>query len=377
MVGVIVGTMALVIVLSIFNGFDVLIKSFFSVFDPEIKITAAEGKQFDANTEVFQQIRNDKRVIHYCEAVEEIAHFRFEDRQFIASIKGVSSEYLDMSNLYDHVFDGKLYLNDENFSYAILGRGLAYNLGAATNFVRPIYISVPKKGKTVSMINPFNQEYVFLSGIYSVNQQEVDDKYALIPIDLARKLLEMDNTVTSIELALSKETNAKKFQTELKKQLGPNYNVQNRFEQHESYYKVAKSERFFIFLTLSFIVVIASFNLASSISMLMLDKKKDIHILHSLGLTREKIGQIFMYEGVLVSLVGGLIGLILGVLICLGQMKYGWIKFPGSFAIESYPIELRFGNLVVIFLTVLIIGIGASWLPVKLLPKKYYQLNED
>jgi lipoprotein-releasing system permease protein len=377
MVGVIVGTMALVIVLSIFNGFDVLIKSFFSVFDPEIKITTVEGKQFDANTSIFQQIKTDKRVIHYCEAVEEIAHFRFEDRQYIASIKGVTNEYLDMSNLYDHVFDGKLYLKDDNFDYAIIGRGVALNLGAATNFVRPIFISVPKKGKSVSMVNPFNQEYVFLSGIYSVNQQEVDDKYALIPIDLARKLLEMDNTVTSIEIALSKDIDAKKYQAELRKLLGPAFNVQNRYEQHESYYKVAKSERFFIFLTLSFILIIASFNLASSISMLMLDKKKDIHILHSLGLTRKKIGYIFMFEGALVSLVGGIIGLVLGILICLGQMRYGWIKFPGSFAIESYPVELRAASLIIIFLTVLVIGIAASWLPVKLLPKKYYQLNED
>lgn len=377
MVGVIVGTMALVVVLSIFNGFDVLIKSFFSVFDPEIKITAAEGKQFDANSSVFQQIRDDESVIHYCEAVEEIAHLRFEDRQFIARIKGVTNEYIEMSNLQDYVYDGKILLEDENFDYTIIGRGVAYNLGAAANFVRPLFISVPKKGKKVSMVNPFNQEYAFLSGIYSVNQQEVDDQYAIVPIKMARNLLEMDSTVTSIELALNPETDVKKFQKKLQKMLGKDFVVQNRYQQHESYYKVAKSERFFIFLTLSFIVIIASFNLASSIAMLMLDKKKDINILRSLGLTRHKIGLIFLYEGVLVSAVGAIIGLVLGVLICLGQMQYGWLKFPGNFSIENYPVELRAGNLIVIVVTVLIIGIGASWLPVKLLPKKYYQLNED
>lgn len=377
MVGVVVGTMALVIVISIFNGFDVLIKSFYSVFDPEIKIVAAEGKQFDANTEAFQQLRNNKNVVHFCESVEEIAHFRFENRQFIASIKGVTDEYFELSQLNDHLYDGKLVLNDGNFNYSIVGLGLSHNLGISTNMVHPLFISVPKKGKGISMINPFNQEYVFVSGIYTVKQQDVDDKYALIPIGLARSLLEMDSTVTSVELGLSKDTDVNRFQKEVKKIVGPNFQVLNRYQQHESYYKVAKSERFFIFITLSFIVVIASFNLASSIAMLMLDKKKDIHILSSLGLTQKKIGRIFMFEGLLVSVLGSLLGLVLGLLVCLGQMQYGWLKFPGSFAIDSYPVELRVGSLVAIFVTVLVIGMGASWLPVKLLPRKYYQLNEE
>jgi len=376
MVGVVVGTMALVIVLSVFNGFDVLIKSFFSVFDPEIKITAAEGKQFDASGDVFQKIKNDKSVIHYCEAVEEIALFRFENRQFIANIKGVSDEYLDMISIQDHMYNGKVLLKDDNFDYAVIGRGLAFNLGASADFAQ-LYISVPKKGKTVSILNPFNQENILISGIYEVKQQDVDDKYAIIPIDLARNLLEMDNTVTSVELALNKETDEKKFQKQLKKMLGPAYKVETRYQQHESYYKVAKSEKFFIFLTLSFIVIIACFNLASSIAMLMLDKKKDIHILNSLGLTRKKIGSIFMLQGVLVAFIGEAIGLVLGVLVCLGQTHFGWLKFPGSFAIEIYPVELRVASLVIIAITVFVIGIAASWLPVKLLPQKYYQLNEE
>jgi lipoprotein-releasing system permease protein len=378
LVGVIVGTTALVVVLSIFNGFDLLIKSFFSVFDSEIKITAAEGKQFDPNNEVFQSVKKDPSVIYFCDVVEEIAHFRFEDRQQIAYIKGVDDEYLKMSRLDSFMYDGKPILNDSNFNYTILGRGLAYSLGASANRVKPVYISVPKKGRSSnSLVNPFRQKYAFLSGIYSVNSQEVDDKYALIPLGMARELLEMNGTVTSVELGLKPGTDVKKFQKNLQKLVGNQFKIQNRYQQHESYYKVAKSERFFIYLTLSFILMIASFNLASSIAMLILDKRKDINILISLGLTRKKLAFIFLFEGWLISVIGATTGLVLGILICLGQMHYGWLKFPGNFAVEYYPVDLRIGSLIIIVITVLVIGVGASWLPVRFLPERFFQLREE
>lgn len=378
MLGVIVGTTALVVVISIFNGFDVLIKSFFSYFDSEIKITAVEGKQFDASTEYFDELRADQSIVYFCEVVEEIAHFKFEDRQYIARIKGVSDEYLEMSKLQEVMYDGDLVLNDGNFDYAIIGRGIAYNLGIAVNFVRPIYISVPKKGRSSSTIlNPFRQMHIYLSGVYAVGQQEVDDQYAVVPISFARELLEMDKGVTSVELGLAEGVDLKRFQKQLQKQLGDDFKVENRYQQHESYYRVAQSERFFIFLTLTFILIIASFNLASSISMLILDKKKDINILMGFGLTKRKMGLIFLYEGWLVSVIGATIGLILGLLICLGQIHFGWLKFPGSFAVENYPVEIRIPSLILIVVTVLIIGVGASWLPVKFLPKKFFQHTQD
>ncbi|MCF8363417.1 MAG: FtsX-like permease family protein [Prolixibacteraceae bacterium] len=378
LVGVIVGTTALVVVLSIFNGFDVLIKSFYSFFDPQIKITVAEGKQFNPNNALFENIENDESVVHYCEVVEEIAHLRFEGRQFIARIKGVGDEYIEMSNLEEVMYDGELVLNDGNFDYTIIGRGVAYNLGASANFINPIHISVPKKGTGMSAFSrPFKQEHVFLSGVYAVGQQEVDNQFAIIPIILARELLEMDSTVTSIELGLAPGVNERKFQKKLQKLLGDDYVVQNRYQQHEQYYRVAESERFFIYLILSFIVIIASFNLASSIAMLILDKKKDIHILLSLGLTRKKIGKIFFFEGMLVSVVGALVGLALGVLICLGQIHFGWLKFPMSFAVENYPVEIRFWSLVLISITVLVIGGVASWLPVKLLPESFFEYDNE
>jgi lipoprotein-releasing system permease protein len=378
MVGVIVGTMALVVVLSIFNGFDILIKSFFSFFDPQIKITVVEGKQFDPSSPDFEQIRNDESVIHFCEVVEEIAHLQFEGRQFISRIKGIEDEFIAMSNLEEVLYDGDLMLNDGNFDYAVIGRGVAYNLGAATNFVRPIYISVPKKGVGLSSFSsPFKQKHVFLSGIYAVGQQEVDNQYALVPLEMARELLDLKNEVTSVELGLAEGVDEKRFQKKLEKMLGSEYRVQNRYQQHEQYYRVAESERFFIYIILSFIVVIASFNLASSIAMLILDKKKDIHILLSLGMTRDKVSRIFLYEGMLVSVLGATIGMVLGVLVCLGQIHFGWLKFPMSFAVENYPVEIRFWSLVLIGITVLVIGSVASWLPVRLLPENFFEHENE
>lgn len=378
MLGVIVGTTALVVVLSIFNGFDILIKSFFSYFDSEIKITAIEGKNFDANTEAFEKIKNDKSVIHYCEVVEEIALFRFEDRQFIANIKGIDEDYIEMANIEEIMYDGELMLNDGNFDYTIIGRGLAYNLGASVRFVRPIHISVPRKGRSSTMLlNPFRQQNLFLSGIYSVGQIEVDDQFALIPLNIARNLLDIGQNVTSIELGLAPNANKERSQRRIQQILGNNFKVENRYQQHESYYKIAKSERFFIFLILSFILVIASFNLASSIAMLILDKKKDINILVSLGLTRKKIGMIFLYEGWLVSSIGAVVGLVLGILLSLGQMHFGWLKIPGSFVIDHYPVEIKIPSLILIIFTVLIIGAVASWLPVKFLPQRFFEINEE
>lgn len=372
-VGVAVGTMALVVVLSIFNGFDVLIKSFFSVFDQPIRITAAEGKMFKPTDEDFLWIKNNESVEYYSETIEEVALFRYDERQYIAQIKGVDSSFVKMSGLDSMMYDGQYLLNDGDFSYTVLGRGVSWNLGAGVNFVDPIFISVPRKGKTFKTFqNPFVQRYFFLSGVYAVGQVEVDDKFALISIDDARDLLEVDDEVTAIEISLKEGVNVKKFQKELENRLGSGFIVQDRYQQHELYYKVMNSERFFIFLILCFILIVASFNLSGAITMLILDKKRDIETLLSMGLTRKEIGRIFFYNGMVFSAFGALIGIVLGVLICLGQQYFGWVSFPGEFVIDSYPVDIRVWNLFVIAATVFLIGGLASWLPVRIFPKRFF-----
>lgn len=371
--GVVVGTMALVVVLSIFNGFDVLIKSFFSVFDQPLRITAAEGKTFEPTSEDFVWLKNNESVEHYSETIEEVALFRYEERQYISYIKGVDSEFVKMSGLDSLMYDGEYLLNDGNFNYTVIGRGVAWNLGAGVNFVNPIFISVPRKGETIKTFqNPFVQRYFFLSGVYSVGQVEVDEKFALISIDTARDLLELDDEVTAIEVSLKNGVNAKKFQKEIQQKLGDRFVVRNRYQQHELYYKVMNSERFFIYITLCFILVVASFNLAGAITMLILDKKRDIETLLSIGLTRKKIAQVFLFDGLILSAFGAIIGIVLGVLICLGQQHFGWVRFPGDFVIDYYPVDIRVWNLFVIAVTVFLIGGLASWLPVRILPKRFF-----
>jgi lipoprotein-releasing system permease protein len=378
LLGMIVGTMALVIVLSVFNGFDILIKSFFSVFDPELNITAAEGKYFDPNTDLLSKVKALDDVVYYAQVVEEIAHIRYEDRQFISRIKGVDSVYLKMNPIDSIIYDGKFILGDENYDFTVIGRGVAYNLGASVNFLKPVIISVPRKGHNINpFINPFRQKNLYLSGVYAVGQQEVDDRYALVSIQVARELLDLKNEVTSVAIGLREGSNYKRVQKEIKSIVGDQFIVENRYEQHESYYRVAQSERFFIFLTFSFILIIASFNLAGSIAMQILDKRKDIHIMLSFGVTRKTIGNVFFKEGLLVTFLGATIGLILGLLVCIGQQRFGWLKMPGGFAIDHYPVDIRFFSIVLIFFTVLFIGAIISWLPVRFMPKRFFEITQD
>jgi len=378
LLGMIVGTMALLVVLSVFNGFDVLIKSFFSVFDPPIKITAAEGKSFSPELFPFDQVFNHPEVANYAEEVEEIAHLRFEDRQFIARVKGVDNNYLKICRVDSVMYDGKIIFEDGDYPYTVLGNGVAYNLGATVNFVRPVFISVPRKGQNSNPLsNPFRQKYFYLSGIYAVGQQEVDDQYALVSIDRARELLDLDDQVTAIVLDVKNENQVKQVQKEIQSILGEGFIVENRYQQHESYYRVAKSERFFIFLTFAFILIIASFNLAGSIAMQIIDKRKDIHILLSFGATRKQISRIFFFEGWLISVVGAVAGVIIGILVCLGQQHFGWLKMPGGFAVDHYPVDLRIGSILMVFLTVVAIGAFISWIPIRFMPKKFFEISQE
>ncbi len=378
MLGMIVGTMALLVVLSVFNGFDGLIKSFFSVFDPPLKITAAEGKSFSPDSSLFDQVFHHSEVANYAEEVEEVAHLRFEDRQFIARVKGVDEDYFKVCRVDSVMYDGKIITDDEEYPYTVLGSGVAYNLGATVNFVRPVFISVPRKGQNINPLNnPFRQKYFYLSGIYAVGQQEVDDQYALVSIDRARELLDLEDQVTAIVLNVKNESRVKQVQEEIKAILGDGFVVENRYQQHESYYRVARSERFFIYLIFAFILIIASFNLAGSLAMQIIDKRKDIHILLSFGTSSKQISRIFFFEGWLISVVGAVAGVILGILVCLGQERFGWLKMPGGFAVDHYPVDLRVESILLVMFTVVAIGAFISWIPLRFMPKKFFEISQE
>ncbi|MBA7516753.1 Lipoprotein-releasing system transmembrane protein LolE [subsurface metagenome] len=373
-VGVSIGTMALIVILSVFNGFDNLIQSLFNSFDPDIKITIKEGKTFSSGVERIQNLKKLKGVLYMSEIIEENALLKYDDRQYIVTIKGVSDEFINMSGIDSMIIDGEFILKENKNNYAVIGQGVALNLAVGLNFITPINIYVPKRTQKVSL-NPekaFSRKYIFPSGIFAI-QQDFDSRYIIVPIDFARDLLDYSNEVSAIELKLDPVFNKDKIQEEIKKYLGTGYEVKNRFEQQELLYKIMKSEKWAIFLILTFILIIASFNVIGSLTMLIIEKKKDIDTLRSLGANLSVLRKIFLFEGWMISILGAILGLMTGTIICWIQQHFGLIKIQGSdsFVIDTYPVNIELPDFIYVFLTVLFIGYLAAWYPVRYISGKF------
>jgi len=373
--GIIVGTMALVIVLSVFNGFSILIDTFFSSFDPDLKITAAEGKMFDPKEHEFKKIKNLPGVAHYAEIIEEVALLKYGTQIYPAIVKGVPENYTKYTSIDSLIIDGKFMLEKEGINFAVVGQGVAYNLGIRPEFTDHIMVYVPKKGKQVS-INParaINHNYIFPSGVFAV-LEEIDSKYIIVSHQFASELFESGAQVSTIEIGLNSETNTKKIQKEIEKILGSSFHVKNKYQQHDLIYKTMQSEKWAAYLILVFILVVASFNILGSLSMLIIDKKDDILIFRSMGASNKTIGQIFLFEGWLISIVGAVIGTLLGLLLCWLQITFEIIPLPnnGSFLITAYPVQIVFTDIIFIFTVVLLIGFFASWYPIKFISQKYF-----
>ena len=371
-----IGTIGLIIGLSCFNGFDSLIKSLFSSFDADLKITLAEGKSFDSQNQDFRDIRKMKEVQFFSEIVEDNALLRFENRQVLATLKGVSDEFTRMTGLDTMMVEGTFKLKEDDKQYAILGQGVAYYLSASLNLMNPINIYVPQKGRKAapSLAGGFNQGYIYPSGIFSV-QQELDSKYMIVPISFAREIFDMGGKVNSVELKLRDGTSVKMVQEAISAKLGSRFIVKNRYQQHDYLYKTMQGEKYAVYLILIFILIIASFNIVGSLTMLIIDKKEDISILQSMGADKVLIRNIFLFEGWSVSLLGAVIGTFIGIAVCQLQITYGLIKLQGggSFIIDAYPIKIIPLDILMIFFSVLCIGFAAAWLPVKYISGRFLQ----
>lgn len=373
-VGVSIGTMALIVILSVFNGFDNLVQSLFNSFDPDIKITLKEGKTFSSAAERIQNLKKLKGVLYMSEIIEENALLKYDDRQYIVTVKGVSDEFINMSGIDSMIIDGEFILKENKNNYAVIGQGVALSLSVGLNFITPINIYVPKRTQKVSL-NPeqaFSRKYIYPSGIFAI-QQDFDSRYIIVPIDFARDLLDYSNEVSAIELKLDPVFNKNKIQEEIKKHLGTGYEVKNRFEQQELLYKIMKSEKWAIFLILTFILIIASFNVIGSLTMLIIEKKKDIDTLRSLGTNLSVLRKIFLFEGWMISILGAILGLMTGTIICWIQQHFGLIKIQGSdsFVIDTYPVNIELPDFIYVFLTVLFIGYLAAWYPVRYITRKF------
>jgi len=377
--GVAVGTMALVIVLSVFNGLESLVRSIFNTFDPDLKITAAAGKTFVPDSARLTLLSKVNGVECYSLCVEENALLKYGEKQYIATIKGVDDRYNEVTGIDSSMWDGEFLLRSEQGRpYAIPGIGIANFLGLRVNFITPLNIYVPKRTGDVDL-NPesaFIRNYIFPSGIYQV-EQEYDSKYVFMPLGFARELLEYKSEVTSLEVKFAAGARETAVQKDVMKIFGKDFIVQNKYEQQEIFYKVMKSERLAIFLILTLILVIASFSIIGSLTMLIIEKERDVEILRSLGADNDLIKKIFIFEGWLISILGAAAGIILGFLICWIQQTFGIIRLRGeSLVMDAYPVVMKIKDFLIVPATVLLIGYWAAWYPVRFLSKKYLSDNK-
>ena len=380
MLGVGVGTMALVVILSVFNGFDEVVKSLFNTFDPDIKITAREGKVFTPD-EKMNALADLPGVLHISEVLEENALLKYDKKQHIATIKGVDQSFIKVTGIDSMVYDGEMKLRDQNRGYAVVGQGIAYNLQVGLNFINPLFVYVPKRLGNINMANPddaFRRDFIYPSGIFAI-EQDFDSKYVIVPIEFVRKILDYSYEVSALEIKLNPDIDIKETQQQIEEIMGSAFDVKNRSQQNELFYKVMKSEKWAIFLILTFILVIASFNIIGSLSMLIIDKKADITSLRNLGANRKQIEQVFLVEGWLISIIGSFIGISLGTGISWMQDKFELLKLSGSgtFVIDAYPVDLRMPDVALVWITVLLIGFLAALYPVKQISKKHLGLMEN
>ena len=372
--GVAIGTMALVCVLSVFNGFETLISDMFSAFDPDLKITLTHGKSFDSNSPEIKQVRELKSVVYFTEVVEENALLRFKDKQMPATIKGVSNDFQKMTRIDSIMYDGKFTLFDGAFQRAVPGLGVASILGLGAHFIDPLIIYAPRRNSTINLLRPessFNQVGAFVSGIFAVQQVQYDDHYVVVSIDLARDLFEYEKSgITAVELKLNNSVDKNEAQNEIKHILGPNYQVKNRYEQQESFFKIMIIEKWITYLILCFILLIASFNIIGSLSMLIIDKKADIETLSNLGADNQLIKRIFLFEGWMISGVGAIAGIVIGGIICLLQEYFGFLKLGTGYVVEAYPVVTNSLDMILVFFTVLFMGFLAAYYPVRYIQSK-------
>lgn len=380
MLGILFGTAALVILLSVFNGLEKVIVSMNSNFSPEMRIDAKLGKTFDPNTPLFKALHKDRRIFSYTEVLQDKVVIKYHDRTFIGPMKGVSNEFLKNPRLDSIIIGGAFKLHTATTPLTIIGVTVQNNLAIDINSrITPMQIFAPKRGNTIS-INPedeFTTLPIFPSGIFSI--QPDYDNTIIVPIDFARELLDIPNGVSSIDLNYKPGTDLTIIQKELQDKLGTTFNVRNRSEQDITLYKTLNYERWSVFMILAFVVVIAAFNIVGSLTILVIDKRKDIAVLTSLGANKQLIRGIFFFEGMMISLIGCIIGMVLGLIFCILQQRYGFIEVAGKISTphNAYPIDIQAGDFVLVFFTVVAISVIASGISARLSVKGLDDIKQD
>ena len=375
--GVALATLALVCTLSVFNGFQDLVTTFFTAFDPQLKITAVRGKVFDGQDKRVLQLKKMPDVEVYSESLEDNVMVQYQGRQAMAVVKGVEDNFDQLTPIDSILFGrGDLLLHDEVVYYAIPGIQLLSTLGSGIRFLDPLEIYAPRRGAKVNMANPstaFVTGNLFSSGlVFAVNQEKYDASYILTSIDFARRLFQYTTEVSAINLKLKAGADTDAVKKHIQDLLGDDFLVQDRYEQQADTYRIMEIEKLISYLFLTFILMIACFNVIGSLSMLIIDKRDDVVTLRNLGASDRQIVRIFLFEGRMISFFGAFAGVVLGLLLCWLQQEYGLIALgsSGSFVVDAYPVSVHASDVLLIFITVLLIGFLSVWYPVRFLSKR-------
>jgi lipoprotein-releasing system permease protein len=379
MLGVLIGSAALIIILSVFNGFEVTILSLYSNFTPEIKIEPRQGKTFDPNTPYFNALHHDPRVFSYTQVLQEKAMIKYDNKPFIGTIKGVSSDFLKDPLLDSIIQSGSFTLKTDDHYYAVIGSNVQGSLGINIHDrLSSIDVYSPSRnaGNGSNPLNEFVVRSIVPSGVFAVGQ-DFDD-IVVTPIEFARDLLGQPQNVSSLEINYKNGTDLGAIQEDIKDKTGKNFTVKNRREQNTELYKTLNYERWFIFMILIFVLIIAIFNIIGSLTMLVIDKRKDIAILTSLGANKQLIQRIFFSEGMMISIIGCITGIILGLIFCILQQRFGLVKMGSKMSlIDAYPVSLRISDFGLVFLTVSAISVIASGISARLSIKGLNDIKQD
>ena len=377
--GIMVGTAALLIVLSVFNGLNLFVGSLFGSFDPDLKIEPTTGKYFVADSAYLLAIRQVEGVEAVSCMLADNALLSYQKRQMPAIVMGVDSAFEQVTCIDSIISEGRYAINHPDINFCILGAILADQLGArSVSFASKLTLYTPKRTGKINMASPeksFVQEEATVCGSFAVQQVDYDSNYAIISLQQARDLFcYSGDEVSAIGIRVSDRYNIESVKQRIVQIAGTGVQVNNKWEQHDSFFKMIQVEKLMAFLILTFIIVIAAFNIIGSLSMLIFEKKESISILKSLGADRQLVTKVFLFEGWLVSLGGVLIGLAIGIILVCLQERFGIVGFAGSenYIINAYPVELQWGDVLIVMLTVSAVGILAAWYPVKSIVKKYY-----
>ena len=364
-------TAAMVCVLSVMNGFGVMVEQLFSQFDPDIRIEAVSGKSFHDQGERFDALRQLSEVAMVSQSIEETALLQFEDKQMPVRLYGVDSVFPTLTHIENIITEGHYEVYDGAFDRAVLGQGLAWQMGIGARFISPLQLYAPKRNAKVNMLRPdqsFNDEVCFIAGTFAVQQVKYDNEVMLVDIDLTRRLLDYGNhEVSALLIKVAPHTSVKQAKKAIQSLLGEGFAVLDRYEQQADFFRILRVEKLLTTLLLVFILLIASFNIIGSLSMLIIDKQTDIQTLSHLGANKKMIQRIFLFEGWLISALGAMVGLAIGLIVCLAQEHLGILKLGNGteYVVSAYPVAVQTTDVLIVAAVVLTLGFLAAWIPAR------------